>query len=142
TYCAQDKALYVADTDNNEIRKVTLEGVVTTIAGSLEAGYADGPAATARFNHPAGIVCDNVGNLYIADTNNNLIRELATVGTVSTLAGTTDAGTVDGVGAAARFSHPGDITFDPVTGALYVVDFDSNDIRKVTTSSQGVTSKP
>ena len=128
----------MADTNNNEIRKVTLQGVVSTVAGSLEAGYADGPAATARFNHPSGIACDGAGNLYVADRDNNVIRELSAPGTVSTLAGSTEAGTVDGVGAAARFSHPGDITYDPASGALYVVDFDSNDIRKVTTANRGI----
>lgn len=142
TYCAADRALYVADTDNNEIRKVTPQGVVSTVAGSLEAGYADGAAAGARFNHPSGIACDGAGNLYIADRDNNVIRELSAAGTVSTLAGSTEAGTADGVGPAARFSHPGDITYDPVTGALYVVDFDSNDIRKVTTANRGIAVQP
>ena len=140
TYCTGDHALYVTDTDNNEIRKISLQGAVTTVAGSLESGYVDGPAAAARFNHPSGIACDNAGNLYVADRDNNLIRVLSKNGVVSTLAGATEAGTIDGVGTAARFSHPGDITFDSASGALYVVDFDSNDIRKVTTPSSGVAS--
>ena len=128
-YC--DHALYVADSNNNEIRHVSLAGNVTTLAGSPEAGYAGGRGATARFNHPTGIACDEAGNLYVADSRNNAIRKVTPAGFVSTVAGNGIAGTVDGVGSAARFSTPGDLTYDPDAHALYVVDWGSNDIRKV-----------
>jgi DNA-binding beta-propeller fold protein YncE len=131
-YCTSNQALYVADTDNNEIRKVTLDGTVTTVAGALETGYADGAGAV-RFNHPHGIACDAAGNLFIADTDNNVIRMIAPTGVVSTLAGSKEMGTVDATGSAARFSNPTDLWYDGAEHALYVIDFGDNNVRKVTT---------
>jgi DNA-binding beta-propeller fold protein YncE len=130
-YCAADKAIYVADTDNNEIRKVTPDGVVTTVAGAKQAGFADGAPADARFDHPSGIACDRNGNLYVADSHNNAVRQIARMGMVTTLAGGKTPGTQDGIGTAARFTTPGDITYDPLTDAVYVVDWSTNDIRKI-----------
>ena len=131
-YCTRDKSLYIADTDNEEIRKVNASGVVSTVAGSPEAGYVDGASATARFDHPKGVACDAIGNVYVADTDNNVIRQIAPNGIVSTLAGSKDAGTVNAVGAAARFSNPTDLDYDPSDGSLYVIDMGSNNVRKVT----------
>lgn len=131
TYCSADKNLYVADTNNNEIRRVTLAGVVSTLAGGPDKGNVDGPGATARFDHPWALACDRTGNLYVADRYNNEIREISPGGIVTTLAGSQQEGTVDGIGPAARFSSPGAITYSPSDNSLYVADFDSNVIRNI-----------
>jgi len=132
-YCKKDKSLYVADFGNNEIRKITLDGVVTTVAGAPDPGYADGPASSARFSHPSGVACDPTGNLYVADPGNNSIREITPSGVVSTLAGGNGTGTVDGVGIAARFTEPTDLWYEPTDASLYVIDWGSTNIRKVST---------
>ncbi|MGZ3498748.1 MAG: NHL domain-containing protein [Vulcanimicrobiaceae bacterium] len=131
-YCDHDRLLYVADTGNNMIRAVSLDGKVSTLAGSPEAGFVDANGAAARFNHPTGVACDNSGNVYVADSLNHAVRKVTSSGVVTTVAGNGSAGTVDGVGVDARFSTPGDITFDPFEHALYVVDWASNNVRKVT----------
>lgn len=130
-YCEASHTLYVSDTGNNEIRKVSVDGTVTTLAGATQAGFAGGLGSAARFDHPTGVACDDDGNVYVADSKNNAIRRIWPNGVVTTLAGAKEAGTVDGVGEAARFSTPGDITYDPGSGALYVVDWGSNNVRKV-----------
>jgi DNA-binding beta-propeller fold protein YncE len=132
-YCAKDKSLYVADRDNNEIRKVTLDGTVSTVAGTTSVGYADGPVASALFDHPQGVACDAAGDIFVADTDNNTIRVISASGIVSTLAGAKAMGTVNGVGSEARFANPSDLWFDPSDGGLYVIDEGANNIRKVTT---------
>ncbi len=125
--------LYVADTINNTIRKVTATGVVTTLAGTAGVvGSADGSGAAAQFNTPIGIATDPSGNLYVADTFNNTIRKVTAEGVVTTLAGTAGvAGSADGTGAAAQFYNPVGIAADTV-GNLYVADTKSNTIRKIT----------
>ena len=109
---ARDAAgnLYVAETNNNTVRKVTPAGVVTTFAGNaLQApGYVDAKGGSARFNGPTDIAIDSHGTLYVADTNNHAIRAIATDGTVTTLAGggPASSGFVDGTGPAARLLAP------------------------------------
>ncbi len=76
--------LYVADTGNNRIRKVTPEGVVSTIAGDGTAGYVDGAAAQARFDGPIGVAVDEAGNVYVADTYNDRVRKISVDGQVTT----------------------------------------------------------
>ena len=92
--------LYVADTNNSTIRKVTLAGVVTTLAGSPgNIGSTDGTGSAARFFDPAGLALDSAGNIYVADTGNNTIRKVTAAGVVTTLAGSPDAmGHTDGTG--------------------------------------------
>ncbi|MBS1529986.1 MAG: hypothetical protein JSU01_06745, partial [Bacteroidetes bacterium] len=122
--------LYVADAANNAIRKITPDGNVTTIAGGGKAGYTDGQGSAARFNFPQGIVLDNSGNIYVSDTGNDLIRKIATDGTVTTVAGKVESGKTDGTGAAARFNIPEGITIDN-NGNLVVADAGNNLIRKI-----------
>ena len=124
--------LYVADSLNCTIRKITTGGVVTTFAGlALTAGHTDGTGAAARFNAPWGLCIDNAsGNVYVADGYNFVIRQITSAAVVTTLAGTALAhGSTDGTGAAARFYQPYGISVD-ASGTLYVVDSPST-IRKI-----------
>src|SRR6185503_16015496 len=82
-----DGNLYVADTGNNRIRKITPDGNVSTVAGEGTAGYVDGPAATAQFNGPVGLTVSSDDDIYVADTYNDVIRMITTEGQVTTIAG-------------------------------------------------------
>jgi sugar lactone lactonase YvrE len=124
--------IYVSDSFNNRIRKITSAGVVTTIAGNGVAGYSDGPAATAQFYGPQGLAVDASGNIFVADFGNNVIRKITAAGVVSTVAGNTTAGHVDGIATTvAEFNSPAGVAVDK-TGHLYVADYNNNMIRKVT----------
>ncbi|HEX4803716.1 MAG TPA: hypothetical protein VFV14_09400, partial [Myxococcaceae bacterium] len=80
--------VYVADTYNSTIRRVTASGVVTTLAGSARmVGSADGTGNVARFNAPRGVGTDDSGNLYVADTDNHLLRKVTAAGVVTTIVG-------------------------------------------------------
>jgi hypothetical protein len=129
--------VYVADSKNSVIRKITPAGVVSTYAGTaLQYGSADGPAASARFFIPCGVAVDSAGVVYVADTGNHVIRKITTDGVVSTLAGSAQqSGTTNGTGAGARFNLPWGIALDR-SGGLFVSDSGSNTIRRV--SSAGV----
>jgi hypothetical protein len=124
--------LYVADTSNSLIRKVTSAGVVTTIAGVPRVdGTADGFGPSAKFNGPWSLVEDGHGNLYVTDCFNFTVRKVTTAGQVTTIAGFPLAtGSADGVGPAARFNYPEGIALDGL-GGLYVSDCFSHTIRKV-----------
>jgi arabinan endo-1,5-alpha-L-arabinosidase len=125
--------LYVADAMNHTIRKITSNGIVSTIAGSAGvAGFTDGTGAAARFNFPSGIAVDGNGNIYVADTTNNLIRKITGADVVTTLAGVQNvAGYDDGTGSGALFNHPGGLAADG-SGNLYLADTDNSTIRKIT----------
>ena len=126
--------VYVADSDNNAIRKVTAAGVVTTLAGVAGAasGTNDGTGSAARFNGPAGVAVDNAGNVYVADRGNDTIRKVTAGGVVTTLAGLAVlSGTNDGTGSAARFNQPYSVAVDGA-GNVYVADTYNCTIRKVT----------
>ncbi|MCS6820478.1 MAG: gliding motility-associated C-terminal domain-containing protein [Microscillaceae bacterium] len=123
--------IYVADKNNNQIKRVTTTGVVTTIAGQVAGGYQDGPAATALFNQPSDLAIDFIGNIYVADKENHRIRKIAPDGTVSTIAGNNSATFQDGVGTAASFFSPTGIDID-LQGNLYVADRRNHRIRKIT----------
>jgi len=125
--------LYVTDTGNNTVRSMSAAGFVTTLAGSVGVtGSADGSGAAARFNAPAAIAADAAGNLYVADTLNNTIREISPTGAVTTLAGAASGfGANDGIGSAARFFQPTGIALDGL-GNAYVADTLNHTIRKIT----------
>lgn len=126
--------VYVGDVTNHRIRKITPNGVVSTLAGDGTSGLVDGTGTAAKFHGPFGVTVDALGNVYVCDAANNCIRKITPEGVVSTLAGDGAAGTfgyADGVGTAARFSSPHSLTVDPA-GNLYVVDYSNHRIRKVT----------
>jgi len=138
--------LYVVDLDNHCIRKITPEGMVSTLAGSTagpnaEGGYADGEGTDAQFNVPHGIVVDTSGNLYVTDSGNHCIRKITPEGVVSTLAGSSGPegrGYADGTGADARFGHLRGIDID-ASGNLYVMDnLDDSETRIRLVTLQGV----
>src|SRR2546429_602127 len=142
--------IYVADSFNNTIRKVTQAGVVTTLAGLAgSSGSADGSGSTARFTlyyaansvPGGGVAVDNVGNIYVADTYNNTIRKVTPGGVVTTLAGRAGdpgIGSADGPGSVARFYQPQGLAVDSADN-VYVADSGNSTIRKVTTTGVGTT---
>jgi uncharacterized repeat protein (TIGR01451 family) len=124
--------IFVADTGNDLIRRIGTDGMVTTVAGAPGApGFVDGIGSAARFDHPASLAFDALGNLYVADTGNNAIRRVAPSHLVSTLIGTGAPGHKNGVGTTAMLSAPGGIAFDP-SGLLYIADSGNNVIRVAT----------
>jgi sugar lactone lactonase YvrE len=132
--------LYVADTANHTIRKVTSAGVVSTLAGAAGTnGAADGTGTIARFNFPQGLAVDASGNLYVADTWNHTVRKVTTAGVVTTLAGVPGSyGDIDGTSAgtgtnAARFYCPSGLAAD-TAGNVYITDTRNHAIRKVTST--------
>ncbi len=132
--------LFVTDTGNHTIRKITPTGVVSTFAGVAQTpGSADGIGSAARFRFPYGITIDGFGNLYVADHNNYTIRMITPAGAVSTLAGSPgNLGSADGTGAGAQFYTPTGIAIDSA-GLLYVSDENAHTIRTVTTPGGVVT---
>ena len=120
--------VYVADQLNHRIRKITPEGLVSTLAGSTE-GFRDGSGASAQFNYPVDVAVDTEGNVYVADWQNHLIRKITAEGLVSTLAGST-VGFRDGIGTSAQFNRPSGVAVD-TEGNVYVADSDNNRIRRI-----------
>ena len=125
--------VYVADTFNHRIRKITSAGVVTTLAGSGTAGYTNATGTAAQFNYPRGIAVDGAGNVYVGDTANHVIRKITAAGVVTTLAGSGTAGNTNGTGAAAQFNLPRGVAVD-ASGNVYVADENNHVIRKITSA--------
>jgi len=123
--------LYVADTGNDVIRKITPAGSGSTLAGRVgKSGAADGTGAAALFFQPAAVALDKAGNLYVADSDNDTIRMVTPGGLVTTLGGMPgNAGSVDGTGSSARFNYPLGAAVDGEDN-LYVTDSENDTIRR------------
>jgi sugar lactone lactonase YvrE len=130
---------FIADEQNHSVREITIAGNVITVAGRGTAGYVDGAAAKAAFNTPGNLVADANGDIYVADTGNEVIRKITmSTGMVSTYAGTGVQGLNNGDLAAATFSSPYGIAID-AGGNIFVADAANNVIRKITVSTGKVT---
>ena len=130
--------IYVADTGNNVIRKISAQGKVSTLAGNGKAGYLDGDASEAQFNGPIGVAVDKTGKVYVADTYNDRIRVIALDGQVSTVAGGAQAGHQDGAASDARFDTPCSLLINS-KDELIIADTRNNAIRKISTTGQVTT---
>jgi sugar lactone lactonase YvrE len=127
-----EDTIYVADTFNHSIRKISPQGVVTTLAGSGTAGIQNSNTGTSStFRFPMGVAVDYAGVVYVADTDNNLIRKITPTGSVTTLAGSIGLGSQDGLGSMASFNGPCGVAVDSF-GNVYVADTGNHVIRKIT----------
>ena len=130
--------LFVADSQNHAIRKISPNGIVSTLAGQLGmAGSADAPGTNAQFNSPCGLALDTSGNLFVSDTGNHTIRKVTTGGVVTTVAGAVgQGGFINGVGLVAQFNSPLGL-MAATNGTIYVADSGNHCIRSI---SNGVVS--
>lgn len=130
--------VYVADSNNHKIRLITPSGNVTTLAGGM-GGFMNGdPLTAAQFDSPGGVALDAQGNMYVADTGNNRIRNQPFSNFIGTLAGNTDSGTTDGAGNIAQFFAPNALAID-IEGNVYVADTGNSRIRKITPNGEVIT---
>jgi len=129
--------IFVADAGNNKIREISPGGAVSTVAGSGNRGADNGVGTSATFNNPAGVAVDAAGNIYVVDSDNNLIRKIQPGGSVSTFAGNGQFSSVDGNGTDAGFYNPHGITIDG-SGYLYITD-GNNRIRRISPTADVIT---
>ena len=124
--------VYVADRSNHLIRKISPAGVVTTLAGTVGVfGSADGNGTAATFKFPSGVAVDGSGNVYVADTGNQLIRKISPAGVVTTLAGTANiTGAINATGTNATFNDPLGVAVN-TDDNVYVADGLNHLIRKI-----------
>ncbi len=129
--------IYIVDSGNNRVRKISNTGIISTIAGTTVAGFGgDGGIATlAQLNNPRGVSVDGAGNVYIADMANQKVRKINTSGIISTIAGTTTGGYSGDGGQAtiAQLTSPHGVAIDKA-GNVYIADAGNHRIRKVNTS--------
>jgi uncharacterized protein (TIGR03437 family) len=129
--------LYIADTENYRVRMVNTDGIISTLAGTGASGYSGdgGPASQALVHQPAGVTLDGAGNVYVADTNNFVVRKITPLGTITTVVGTGRYGSSGDGGPAtkATLSQVVDMKFD-AAGNLYIADLQNGRIRRVDTS--------
>lgn len=132
--------LYVCDSGNHTIRKITPAGQVSTFAGTAgQSGSDDGTAAAARFNRPSSIAIDATGNLYVTDYSNSTVRKITPAGVVTTLAGSPEQfGYADGQGSSARFNYPDGIAVD-ANGYAWISDSNNHVIRRLSPSGDVTT---
>src|SRR5581483_4952503 len=125
--------LYIADTGNNRIRRVATNGQISTLAGTGDAGAADGAIAIATFSQPRGLGIDSANNIYVADTGNNRVRKI-TGSTVQTIVNTDSSPGNEGdgqVATSAQLNAPADVAVDSVNNKIYVADSGNNRVRVV-----------
>ena len=128
-----DQSILVTEKGNHALRRVTMAGLVSTVAGNGQKGYADGEGAAARFDRPTAVVVDKEGTIIVADRVNNCLRRL-TGRHVTTLAGGSEAGTADGAGPGARFTKPWRLALDE-RGRLLVREVGRADTLRVVEAS-------
>ncbi|MEV7844883.1 NHL domain-containing protein [Streptomyces cyaneofuscatus] len=128
-------ALYIADAENHRVRKITPDGIISTVAGTGTAGFSgdNGPATSARLNKPFGLVVDSTGVLYIAEWGHDRVRKVTADGKISTIAGTGNAsyGGDNGPAVSAHLRAPYSLALDSA-GVLYIADASNHRIRKIT----------
>jgi hypothetical protein len=127
----QEGNLFVAEAGNLRIRKISTTGIVSTLAGSGVAGYADGTGISAQIDDPGGMAIDSMGNIYLTQKGFYGIRKITPEGVVSTFVGSTTMGYAEGKGTTARFSEIYNLEIDGQDN-IYVPDFNNSRIRKVT----------
>jgi NHL repeat len=129
--------LYIADSGNHAIRKISSTGAVTTVAGSGSPGLVDATGTAASFNYPIGLAVSG-SDLYVGDSSNHVIRKVSlTGGAVTTFAGTGSPGFVNGTGTAASFNYPSGLALSGTD--LYVIEYGNHAVRKVSLISGAVT---
>lgn len=131
--------VYVADQVNNQIRKISTNGIITAVAGTGAAGFSGngGSALTAKLNNPTGVAVDNSGNMFIADYMNNVVRKVNTSGTINAFAGNTIAN-FNGFGGLAdttELYNPTGVSVS-ATGNVYIADAGNGVVREVMTTGQ------
>ena len=124
--------IYVADSYNHLIRKITPSGLVSTVAGTGVRGRENGPSTEASFDTPFGVMVDQSGSVFVADAGNHQIRKISPEGIVSVYAGSSigRAGAENGIGGTGRFSLPESMVFDEM-GNMYIADTENHSIRKI-----------
>jgi len=130
--------IYVADDNNNMVRKISTNGMVSTYAGSDSTGLINGPAANSALFGPTGVAVDGSGNVYIADAGNNIIRMVNTSDVVSTYAGSTNEAATNGPLLSASFNNPTGLAIDG-SGNIFVADMLDGMIREISPSTGTVT---
>ena len=130
--------IFIADFNNNEIREVNIAtGIITTVAGDGQAGSSGngGAATAAELNHPQGVAVDSSGNIFIADTSNQVIRKVSG-GTITTVAGNGSIGLTGngGLATSAELNTPTSVAVD-ANGDLFIADTNNNEIREVSAAT-------